>query len=86
MRETKAVIRKKVKLMPMEVLAFNPNHSAPYKKVTSLLPIPPMVNGITDTIEETKNTKRYSTTSNPMDNDFNIHNTQTNWANCTKAE
>src|SRR6056297_3795392 len=70
----------------MEVLASRPNHSAPYKKVTSRLPIPPMVKGITETIEETKNTKRYSIVSKLTDKDFKIHNTLINCASCTKAE
>ena len=80
------VIKKKVKLIPMDVLSSNPSHFAPYKNVTSLLPIPPMVKGITETIEEIKNTKRYSTTSKLMDKDFKIKRTQTNCANWTKAE
>lgn len=84
--EVSAVIKKKVKLIPMDVLSSNPSHFAPYKNVTSLLPIPPMVKGITETIEEIKNTKRYSTTSKLMDKDFKIKSMLTNCDNCTRAE
>lgn len=85
-KEISAVIKKKVKLIPMEVLASKPNHSAPYKKVTSLLPIPPIVKGITDTMEEIRNMNKYSIASRETDMAFNIKTTLTNWANCTKAE
>tara|TARA_Y100000814_G_C12183433_1_gene352184 strand:+ start:414 stop:716 length:303 start_codon:yes stop_codon:yes gene_type:complete len=84
--EVSAVIKKKVKLIPMDVLSSNPSHLAPYKNVTSLLPIPPMVKGITETIEEIKNTKRYSTVSKLMDKDFKIKSMLTNCDNCTRAE
>ena len=72
--------------MPMDVLSSNPSHFAPYKKVTSLLPIPPMVNGITETIEETRNTNRYSILFRLTDKDCKIKSTQINCANCTNAE
>ena len=72
--------------MPMDMLSSKPSHFAPYKKVTSLLPMPPIVNGITETIEETKNTNRYSILSKLTDKDFKIKRTQTNCANWTKAE
>ena len=85
-KETRAVIKKKVKLIPMDVLASSPNHLAPYRKVTSRLPIPPMVNGITDTMDEIKKTKRYSMASSVTDNDLKIKSAQTNCANCTSAE
>lgn len=63
----------------MEVLASSPNHLAPYKNVTSLLPIPPIVKGITDTIEEIKNTKRYSNMPQSMDRDLRIQRIQIIW-------
>ncbi len=70
----------------MDVLSSNPSHFAPYKKVTSRLPIPPIVNGITETIEDTKNTNKYSMVSMLTDKDFKIQRTLTNCDSCTKAE
>lgn len=61
-------------------------HLAPYKKVTSLLPTPPIVKGITETMEDTMNTKRYSVTELVMPNASSNRNTHSNCIACNKAE
>jgi len=81
-----AVIKKKVKPVLTAVSLVKFNHCAPYKKVSSRMPKPPIEKGITERIEETKKINKYATIAVSTATALRIHQTASNCANCTKAE